>query len=142
MIIIHKMDPVVQQTETVNSLLPLSIRRKVVQVLSTLTTDIPGRGSALVQLSAVDTGAAGRGGRPAQSAVTLTGDGLFEAARSDVDRTLVGGVPITFSWGLVGQGQVGLGLVDLLGLVGAVLVDDGLDRCQWIVALSMQLRAD
>lgn len=84
-----------------------------------------------MQLSTIDTGAAGSGGRPAQSAVAFAGDGLFEAARSDVDCTLVGGVPVTGSGGLIGQGQVGLGLIDLLGLVGAVLVDDGLDRSQW-----------
>lgn len=80
-----------------------------------------------MQFGAIDTDAAGSGGGSTESAVALAGDGLLETARANVDGTLVGGVPIASGWGLLGQRQVGLALVDLLGLV-LVLVDDGLDK--------------
>lgn len=97
------------------------------QALSTLAADTLVRGGVLVQLRAIDTDAAGSGGGLAQSTVALTGDWGLETARANVDGTLVGRAPVAGSRGLLRQRQVGLGLVDLLGLVG-VLVDDGLDK--------------
>lgn len=80
-----------------------------------------------MQFSTVDTDTAGSGGGLAKSTVALAGTGPLETARANVDGTLVGGVPVASSRGLVWQRQVGLGLVDLLLLV-LVLVDDGLDK--------------
>lgn len=107
-------------------LLSLSIGGKVVQVLSALASDIAVGSSALVQFRAVDTDAALGGGGATESTVALAGDGLLESAGANVDGALVGGVPVASSWGLLRQGQVGLGLVDLLRFV-LVLVDDGLE---------------
>lgn len=80
-----------------------------------------------MQFRAVNTDAAGSGGGSTESAVALTGDRFLETAGANIDSTLIGGVPVAGSWGLVRQRQVGLGLVDLLWLV-LVLVDDGLDE--------------
>jgi hypothetical protein len=102
-----------------------SIRGKVVQALNTLTTNIATRSGTLVQLLAVDAGTAASGSGAAKGGVVVTRDGTLDTTRADVDSSLVRGVPVTSDGGLVGERQVGLGLVDLLGLVG-VLVDDGL----------------
>lgn len=80
-----------------------------------------------MQFRAIDTDAAGSGGGSTESAVALARDGLLETTGANIDGALVGRVPVTGSRGLIGQRQVGLGLVNLLLLV-LVLVDDGLDE--------------
>ena len=55
---------------------------------------------------------------------------VLETPRAHISGTLVKGVEVTSSWGLLRQRQVGLRLLDFRGLVG-VLVDDGLYKlCQ------------
>lgn len=78
-----------------------------------------------MQLRTVDTGTATSSGGAAKGSVVVTRDRAFDTTRTHVDGSLVGGVPVTGDGGLIREGQVGLGLVDLLGLVG-VLVDNGL----------------
>ena len=60
-----------------------------------------------------------------QSAVVLARNGSFATTRTDVDSSLVHRVPVASTRGILGQWQVGLGLIDLSLLVG-VLIDDGL----------------
>lgn len=108
-----------------NSFILSGIRGVTTQAFFALTANISSRGGVLVQFSTVFADTASCGRRAAQSAVALSGDGALQATRANIDGALVGRVPVTSHWGLLGQGQVGLGLVDLLGLVG-VLVDDGL----------------
>ena len=69
--------------------------------------------------------AAGCGRGLMQSGVLFTRDRAFASPRTNVDGSLIGGLPVTGFWGLVGQGQVGLVVVDFLALVG-VIVDNGL----------------
>lgn len=78
-----------------------------------------------MQLLAVDTGTAASSRGATKGGVVVTRDGTLDTTRVDVDSSLVRGVPVTSNGGLVGERQAGLGIVDLLGLVG-VLVDDGL----------------
>lgn len=51
----------------------------------------------------------------------------LKASRADGSSARVRGVPVASNGRVFGQRQVGLGVLDLGGLVG-VLVDDGLDR--------------
>lgn len=69
--------------------------------------------------------AAGCGRRFMQSGVVVTRDRAFASTQADVDVSLVGGLPVTSGWGLVGQGQVGLVVFDFLVFVG-VIADYGL----------------
>lgn len=78
-----------------------------------------------MQLIAVYTSAAGSSGGTTQGSIVVAGDGLFETAAADINGALVGGVPVAGHRGVLGQRQVGLGLLDLFRLVG-VLVDNGL----------------
>ena len=90
-------------------------------------TNLLGLG-VLVQLVTRHTDAAASSGGATQGIIaTIGSEGgrSLEATRSNVNGALVGGVPVTSDWRVLGQRQVGLGLVDLLGLVG-VLVDDRL----------------
>lgn len=79
------------------------ISRKGVQALSRLATDRATGGRVLVQLGAIDTDARSCGGGSSESAVAFAGDGRLEAARANVDGTLVGRVPVRGSGGLIGQ---------------------------------------
>jgi hypothetical protein len=78
-----------------------------------------------VQLITINARTAGSGGGATQSSVVLAGDGLLKTAIADIDIALIEGVPVTGDRGVLRQGKVGLGLLDLLSLVGA-LVDDRL----------------
>jgi hypothetical protein len=80
-----------------------------------------------VQLCTVDAGAAASSGGTTEGGIIVTGDGALNTTGANVDSSLVGGVPVTGDRGLVREREVGLGLVDLLGLVG-VLVNEGLFR--------------
>lgn len=108
-----------------NSSMLSDVRGKTTQAFFRLTANTFSRDGVLVQFITVFVDTASCGCGPTQSAVALAGDGAFHATRANVDSALVGRVPVASHWGLLGQGQVGLGLVDLLGLVG-ILVDDGL----------------
>lgn len=103
----------------------LSVGRGVIQALNALAPDILARRSALVQFSSRNTRAASCSRGAAQSGVTLARNGSLHTSGADIDSALVGRVPVARSWGVLRQRQVGLGLLDLLGLVG-VLFDDGL----------------
>lgn len=95
------------------------------QSLNTLTANIATRCGGLVQLCTVDAGTAASSGGATKGSVVVTRDGALETTRANVDSSLVRGVPVTGDGGLVRERQVGLDLVDLLGLIG-VLVDEGL----------------
>ena len=92
-----------------------------------IATNLLGLG-VLVQLFTRDTDAAASSGGAAQGIIATVGSEggrSLEATRADVNGALVGGVPVTSDWGVLGQRQVGLGLINFLGLV-CVLVDDRL----------------
>ena len=78
-----------------------------------------------MQLLAVDTGTAASSSGTTKGGVVVTRDGTLDTTRADVDSSLVKGVPVTSDGGLVGERQVGPGVVNLLGLVD-VLVDNRL----------------
>lgn len=78
-----------------------------------------------MQIGTVDTGTATSSGGATKGGIVVTRDRALDTTRADVDGSLVGGIPVTGDGRLVGERQVGLGLVNLLGLVG-VLVDYGL----------------
>jgi hypothetical protein len=101
------------------------ILREMVKVLLGLAANVALGSGRHMQLGTVHARTAGSSRRTAQSAIVLAGDGLLETAGADIDGALVVRVPITGHRGLIGQGKVRLGLVNLLGLVG-VRVDDGL----------------
>lgn len=121
MAIIQVLDPVVQKLHSTSG----SIRGQVLQSLNTLTTDIATGYGGLVQLGAINAGTAASSGGATKSGIVVTRDGALNTTRADVDSSLIGGVPVAGDRGLVRKRQVGLSLVDLLGLVG-VLVDEGL----------------
>lgn len=79
-----------------------------------------------MQVTAGNTDAALSSSGAAECAVTVTRDGSLNATGADVDSALVGRVPVGSNWGLFGKRKVGLDFFDLLVLVAAVLVDDGL----------------
>ena len=69
---------------------------------------------------------AGRCGGPSQSTViVLIGERFFQFSFTNIDISLVKRLPVAGGGWLFGQWEVGLDLIDLLGLVG-VLVDHGL----------------
>ena len=76
-----------------------------------------------MELGARDTSTAGRSCRATQGTVVLARHGSFESTRANVHSALVRRVPVTGDWGVFGQRQVGLGLLNIGRLVG-VLVDD------------------
>jgi hypothetical protein len=78
-----------------------------------------------VHLGAIDAGTAASSGGATEGGIIVTRDGPLNTTRADIDSSLIGGVPVTGDGRLVREGEVGLGLVNLLRLVG-VLVDDGL----------------
>lgn len=75
-----------------------------------------------MQLLSINAGAAASSCTLAQATVIRR---VLETPRAHISGTLVKGVKVTGNRGLVGQRQVGLGLLDFRGLVG-VLVNDGL----------------
>jgi hypothetical protein len=88
-----------------------SIRGKVVQSLSTLASNLAIRGSVGVQHIAINTGTAAGSGALAQAAVVR---GELNATRTDSSSALIRGVPVAGNWGLLGQRQVRLGLLNFL----------------------------
>lgn len=78
-----------------------------------------------MHLGAIDTGTAASSGGATEGGIIVTRNGSLNTTRADIDSSLIRGVPVTGDRGLVGEREVGLDLVDLLGLVG-VLVDEGL----------------
>lgn len=108
-----------------NALTRSSIRRQVIKALNSLTTGLA-RSSVLVQFVAVNTDTALSGSGAFQTAVRIMRDRTRNTTRANVHGALVGRLPVTSDWGLLGKRQVRLGLVDLLGLVG-VLIDDRLE---------------
>lgn len=102
-----------------------SVRGEVIETLLTLAANVAERGSRNVQLIAIHARTAGSGGGATQSSVVLAGDRLLKTAAADIDIALIHRVPVTGDRGVLGQGKVGLGLLNLLSLVGA-LVDDRL----------------
>lgn len=55
-----------------------------------------------------------------QSGVVVTRDRAFASSQANVDVSLVGGLPVTSGWRLVGQGKVGLVVFDFLVFVGVI----------------------
>jgi hypothetical protein len=94
----------------------------VVESLNTLASKLAARGSGLVQLLAINAGTAASSGALTETAVVRR---EFDAAGANRGGTLVERVPVAGRWGLIRQGEVGLGLLNFSGLVG-VLVNDGL----------------
>lgn len=82
------------------------------------------RGSVGVQHVAINPSTAVGRGTLTQAAVVR---GELKASRADGSSALVHGVPVASNRRVLGKRQVGLGLLNLSGLVG-VLVDDGLGR--------------
>lgn len=102
-----------------------SVRGEVIETLLTLAANVAERGSRNVQLIAIHARTAGSGGGATQSGVVLAGDGLLKTAATHIDGALIGRVPVTGDRRVLGQGKIGLGLLNLFRLVG-VLVDDRL----------------
>lgn len=121
MAIIQMWDPVVRKLHLTSG----RIRGDVIQALNTLTADIATRSGALVQLGAINAGTAANSGWATKGCIVVTRDGALNTARANVDSSLVRRVPVAGDGRLIREREVGLGLVDLLGLVG-VLVDERL----------------
>lgn len=121
MAIIQMLDPVVQKLHLTSG----SIRGDVLQALNTLTADIATRSGALVQLGAINADTAASSGWATKGCIVVTRNGALNTARANVDSSLVRGVPVAGDGRLIREREVGLGLVNLLGLVG-VLVDERL----------------
>lgn len=99
-----------------------SIRGEVIEPFSSLASNSLARGSGLVQFLAINTDTAASSSAFTQAAAIrreLNGSG---ANTSDA---LIHRVPVTRNWRVLGERQVGLGVLNFLGLVG-VFVDDGL----------------
>lgn len=97
-----------------------SVRLSIIHV-----SDLLGRG-ILVKLGAVYTNAAAGSRWPAQGIIGTNRDRTFKATGADINGSLIGRIPVTSNWRVLWKRQVGLGLVDLLRLVG-ILVDDRLE---------------
>lgn len=82
-------------------------------------------GGVFVKLGAGYTDTAAGSRRSAQGVVSTSGNRSLKATGTNIDGSLIRRVPIAGSRGVLRQRQLGLGLVNLLGLVG-VLVDDRL----------------
>jgi hypothetical protein len=91
-----------------------SIRGKVVQSLGTLASNGATGGSVGVQHITINTSTAAGSGALAQAAVVRW---ELKASGADISGSLVRGVPIASNWRLLGQRQVGLGLLDFLWFV-------------------------
>ena len=78
-----------------------------------------------MQLGARYANTAGGSRWSTQSIIGTGGNRTLKTTGADVDSALIGGVPVTSNRRILWKRQVGLGFVDLLGLVG-VLVDDRL----------------
>lgn len=92
----------------------LSIARKAVQIILSFPSNLARPGGIDAKLFPVGPQTAVAGSRSSQSAVAASTvrDVALDATGADVDFAGIGGVPVRFNGGLVGEREVLLALVD------------------------------